>query len=92
MKAVRTEQIHIKDNEAISRMCHLSKNLFNQVNYILRNQFLNHEKLSGYDLLAKQFSIPSDMEEHNNYQELPAQTAQWTIKRLCNHGSLSSRH
>ena len=82
MKAVRTEQIHIKDNEAISRMCHLSKNLFNQVNYILRNQFLNHEKLSGYDLLAKQFSIPSDMEEHNNYQELPAQTAQWTIKKV----------
>ena len=76
------EQIYIRENSTLSRMCHLSKNLYNQVNYILRNQFLNHEKLSGYNELAKQFSIPSDMEEHNNYQKLPAQTAQWTIRKV----------
>ena len=63
-------------------MCHLSKNLYNQVNYILNNQFLNHERLSGYDMLAKQFSIPSGIEDHDNYQKLPAQTAQWTIKKV----------
>jgi putative transposase len=62
-------------------MCHLSKNLYNQVNYILRNQFRKHEKMTGYNDLAKQFSIPSDMKEHNNYQKLPAQTAQWTIRK-----------
>ena len=82
MKVNRTEQIYIRENRTLSRMCHLSKNLYNQVNYILRNQFLNHEKLSGYNELAKQFSIPSDMEEHNNYQKLPAQTAQWTIRKV----------
>ncbi len=82
MKVNRTEQIYIRENSTLSRMCHLSKNLYNQVNYILRNQFLNHEKLSGYNELAKQFSIPSDMEEHNNYQKLPAQTAQWTIRKV----------
>ena len=82
MKVNRTEQIYIRENSTISRMCHLSKNLYNQVNYILRNQFLNHEKLSGYNELAKQFSIPSDMKEHNNYQKLPAQTAQWTIRKV----------
>ncbi|MCL4325363.1 MAG: transposase, partial [Candidatus Thermoplasmatota archaeon] len=82
MKVIRTEQIYIKKDETISHMCHLSKNLYNQVNYILLNQFLKHEKLSGYTVLAKQFSIPSDNEEYNNYQKLPAQTAQWTIKKL----------
>ncbi len=82
MKVTRTEQIYIKKDETISYMCHLSKNLYNQVNYILLNQFLRHEKLSGYTVLAKQFSIPSDNEEYNNYQKLPAQTAQWTIKKL----------
>ncbi|MCL4326362.1 MAG: transposase [Candidatus Thermoplasmatota archaeon] len=82
MKVTRTEQIYIKKDETISYMCHLSKNLYNQVNYILLNQFLRHEKLSGYAVLAKQFSIPSDNEEYNNYQKLPAQTAQWTIKKL----------
>jgi putative transposase len=82
MKATRTEQIYIKGNETVSKMCHLSKNLYNQVNYILRNQFLNHEKLTGYKVLAKQFSKPSGIEEHDNYQKLPAQTAQWTIRKV----------
>ncbi|PYB68791.1 transposase [Thermoplasma sp. Kam2015] len=82
MKTMRTEQIFIRDNGVISRMCHVSKNLYNQVNYILRNQFFNREKLSSYGTLAKQFSKPSDIEENNNFQKLPAQTAQWTIKKV----------
>ena len=82
MRVIRTEQIYIKENETVSKMCHLSKNLYNQANYALRNQFLNHEKLSGYNVLAKQFSTPSGMEEHDNYQKLPAQTAQWTIRKV----------
>ena len=82
MKVKRTEQIYIGKDENISRLCHLSKNLYNQTNYILRNQFINHEKMTGYNKLAKQFSIPSDIEKYNNYQKLPAQTAQWTIKKM----------
>ena len=82
MKVKRTEKIYIGKDENISRLCHLSKNLYNQTNYILRNQFINHEKMTGYNKLAKQFSIPSDIEKYNNYQKLPAQTAQWTIKKM----------
>jgi putative transposase len=82
MKAVRTEQIYIRKNATVSRACHLSSNLYNQVNYILRQQFLKHEKLSGYNALAKQFSMPSGNEDHDNYRKLPAQTAQWTIKKV----------
>ena len=82
MKVIRTEQIFICGNGAISSMCHISKNLFNQTNYILRNQFFRKEKMAGYKDLAKQFAEPSDMEENNNFQKLPAQTAQWTIKKV----------
>jgi len=82
MKVTRTEQIYFRDNETISMMCHLSKNLFNQANYILRQQFLNHEKLSSYNDLVKLFQKPSENNENNNYQKLPAQTAQWTIKKV----------
>jgi putative transposase len=82
MKVIRTEQIFIHDNGVISKMCHISKNLFNQTNYILRNQFFNHNRMSSYKTLAKQFAEPSDMEENNNFQKLPAQTAQWTIKKV----------
>ena len=82
MRVIRTEQIYIKGTDRISNMCHLSKNLFNQANYILKQQFLNHEKLTGYNELAKEFSIPSNMDENNNFQKLPEQTAQWTIKKV----------
>ena len=82
MRVIRTEQIFIRDNGEVSKMCHLSKNLFNQANYIIRNQFFKKEKISSYKTLAKQFSKPSDIEENNNFQKLPAQTAQWTIKKV----------
>ena len=82
MRAIRTQQIFIHDNGTVSKMCHTSKNLFNQANYILRKQFFSREKMSPYNELAKQFSNPSDIEENNNFQKLPAQTAQWTIKKV----------
>jgi len=76
----RTEQIHIEKNETISYMCHISKNLFNQTNYIIRQQFFNKERQTGYKNLVKLFQKPSEEDENNNYQKLPSQTAQWTIK------------
>jgi len=82
MKATRTEQIYLRDNETISMMCHLSKNLFNQANYILRQQFMKGETMTGYSDLVKQFQIPDENNENNNYQKLPAKTAQWTIKKV----------
>ncbi|WP_287951052.1 hypothetical protein [Acidiplasma sp.] len=34
----------------------------------------------SYKTLAKEFSKPTDIDENNNFQKLPAQTAQWTIR------------
>ncbi|OWP55855.1 MAG: transposase [Thermoplasmatales archaeon B_DKE] len=82
MNVRRTEQVYLRENETISHMCHLSKNLYNQVNYILRQQFINKEKLTTYGNLVKIFQEPSEDEDHNNYQKLPAQTAQWTIRKV----------
>ncbi len=42
--------------------------------------------MSPYKELAKEFAEPSALEENNNFQKLPAQTAQWTIKNVKNHG------
>lgn len=63
MKIKRTEQIYISGNDTISYMCHISKNLFNQTNYILRQQLFNKEKQTGYKALVKLFQIPSE-DEH----------------------------
>jgi len=81
MMVKRTEQVYLRENDTISHTCHLSKNLYNQVNYILRQQFIKREKQTGYNDLVKLFQIPSE-EDHNNYQKLPAQTAQWTIRKV----------
>jgi putative transposase len=82
MKVNRVEQIYIGYNENVSNLCHISKNLYNQVNYILRQQYIKKEKMSDYNELVKQFQIPSENDENNNYQKLPAQTAQWTVKMV----------
>ncbi|MVT12711.1 MAG: IS200/IS605 family element transposase accessory protein TnpB [Euryarchaeota archaeon] len=82
MKVKRTEQIYIGENETISKLCHISKNLYNQTNYVLKQQFIKKEKLSSYNDLIKLFQNPSENDEENNYQKLPAQTAQWTIKKV----------
>jgi putative transposase len=81
MKVNRTEQIYIGYNENISNLCHISKNLFNQSNYILRQQYMKREMMSSYCDLVKQFSH-RETDENNNFQKLPAQTAQWTVKMV----------
>ncbi len=82
MKVKRTEQVYIGKDENVSRLCHISKNLFNQTNYILRQQFMKKERMTGYNDLVKLFQVASEDDDHNNYQKLPAQTAQWTIKKV----------
>jgi len=67
MKVKRTEQIYIGKNETISKLCHISKNLYNQTNYILGQQFLKKEKSSSYSDLVKLFQNPSENDEENNY-------------------------
>ncbi len=44
MKIIRTEQIFIRGNGVISGMYHISKNLFNQTSYVLRNQFFRRKR------------------------------------------------
>ena len=75
MKVKRTEQIYIGKDGNVSGLCHISKNLFNQTNYILRQQFIKKEAMTGYNDLVKLFQVPSNDDERNNYQKLPAQTA-----------------
>jgi len=58
------------------------KKIYKQTNYILRQQFLENEKLSSYLDLVKLFQIPSENDEENNYQKLHAQTAQCIIKNV----------
>jgi len=79
----RTEQIWIKYNDTLSKLCHYSKNLYNEANYIVRQEFIKSYKSSGTGNYLN-YSIIDYLikDKSKNYQSLPAQTAQQILKIL----------
>ena len=76
MIVTRTEQIWLKPNKSISWLCHLSKNLYNEGNYQIRQEFFSRGKWIRYN------SLYHILKTSDNYYQLPAQTAQQTLKIL----------
>lgn len=80
MKVNRTEQQIIKKNnpiwEIVDQHCFYSKNVYNQANYLIRQEFINNgNKLSAYD-------IQKLMQGMDCYKECGSQAAQKTIQLL----------
>ena len=75
MKIKRTEQIWLKPDKTLSNLCHLSKNLYNQANYIIKNA--EKGKWIRYSDLNKVLK-----EESSNYKLLPIQTSQQILRLL----------
>jgi len=76
MIITRTEQIWLKASENLSRLCHLSKNLYNEGNFLIRREFFNNGKWIHYH------SLYHSIKSSENYHQLPAQTAQQVLKLL----------
>ncbi len=76
MKVTRTEQIWIEPYKTFSRLCHLSKNLYNEGNYLIRQEFFNHSRWIRYNALYH------EIKTSKNYHQLPTQTAQQVLKIL----------
>ena len=76
---MRTEQIWIRPNRTLSKLCHLSKNLYNEANYIIKNA--EEGNWIRYNELDKIFNgkgaTPSE-----NYKHLPSHTAQHVLMSL----------
>ena len=73
MIITRTEQILIKPHKTLSLFCHLSKNLYNEGNYLIRKQFFKTNEKIRYNALYH------SLKTSKNYQELPAKTAQQVL-------------
>ena len=78
MSVKRTETIHLKENSKLSWLCHISKNLYNQGNYIIKQNWLNGHGYTKYE------KVNEKLKGTENYKQLPAQTAQQTLKLLDN--------
>jgi len=76
MIVTRTERIWLKTSGKISRLCYLSKNLYNEGNYLIRQEFFNNNKWIDYN------SLYHSIKSSENYRQLPAQTAQQVLKIL----------
>jgi len=72
----RTEQIQLESSIVLSVLCHLSKNLWNEANYIIRQEFFETGKWTRYN------SIAGVLKASENFRALPAQTAQQVLKVL----------
>jgi len=71
MNVTRTDQIWIKGDKTIANLCHISKNLYNEANYVIRQEFFETGKW------IRDLSI---LKESENYKNLPAQTAQQILR------------
>lgn len=76
IELIRTEQIDIKSNNNLSTLCHLSKNLYNEANYIIRQEFFNNGKWIRCNKLDK------IMQKSENYKLLSSSNSQQTLKVL----------
>ncbi len=74
----RVERHIIIGNEQLDRLCFLSKNLYNYVNYLVRQEFTKNGKMpSEYELTTL-----LTWEKQVDYVALPAQTSQQVVALL----------
>ena len=76
MKVKRTEQIWIKQNNDVGNLSHISKNLYNESNYAIRQEFINNGKYISYN------SLYQEKKHSENAIQLPAQTVQQILRNL----------
>ena len=78
MQVKRTEQIHLPQSDNLSHLCHLSKNLFNEGNYIIRQELEQNGKWTRFNTLNEQLNKGVS----DNYTLLPSQTANRVLYTL----------
>ena len=80
MKVTRTEQQRIKKThplwKTIDEMCFHSKNLYNEANYTIRQEFISNGKYISYASMNKEFKT------HENYKLCMSQPANCTMRLL----------
>ena len=81
MKVTRTEQIWLKPNKTLSNLCHLSKNLYNQANYLIK-QSLDREGKWIHSNEMDKILNGKGTDPSENYRQLPSNTAQHILLSL----------
>jgi IS605 OrfB family transposase len=76
VRVKRTEQIWLNPSATLSHLCHLSKNLYNEANYIIKQSLRDQGRWIRYNELYCQLKLST------NYRRLPAQTGQQILRLI----------
>ncbi|MCE7748916.1 MAG: IS200/IS605 family element transposase accessory protein TnpB [Candidatus Heimdallarchaeota archaeon] len=76
-KVLRVECIELPFYPTLSKLCHQVKNLYNRANFLVKQTLNNKERLLQY------YDLNTLLKEEECYRNLPAHTAQHTLKLLC---------
>ena len=80
IKEHRVEQIVIKRSHpkftVVDQQCLQSKNLYNEANYVIRQEFINNGKYIKY------YDMNRDFKTHENYKLTFSQPANCTLRLL----------
>jgi putative transposase len=71
-------------HKKLSEMAKISKDIFNQTNYIIKTELNKTNTWIRYNKLDKIMKITTNLENTINYQKLKAQTSQQIIKQVDN--------
>ncbi len=77
-----TYRYRSKNNKQIDKLTKISKDLYNQANYVVRQEFINNGKYLNYFEINKIMKTTTNKEGTINYRLLPAQTSQQILKQL----------
>lgn len=72
----RVERIWLKPSDELNRMCHIAKNLYNEANYLVRQELFSTGKWIRYSELCR------NLKDSENYKILSAQTGQQVLKYI----------
>ena len=76
VKVLRTELMEVKLNKELSRLCHLTKNLYNRANFLIKEQRKAKGSIPSY------VDLDRTLKGEECYRVLPAHTAQHTLQLL----------
>ena len=79
-KAHRTESIFVRNSANLSEFCHRAKNLYNNANYAIRQEFFSNGLRLRCDKLDP--LMRNKEPEFNDYRTLPAHCSQQLLRRI----------
>lgn len=78
-KMQQVERIQLKKSAALYHLCHLTKSLYNQANYLINTTYEN-ETENGHKKWIRYSELETQLKASPNYEGLPRQVAQQCLR------------